>query len=135
MDINRFYKNFFITIDSNGISFEFEKLAQLKYWDKIIDKLKSKRDLCERKAKLITANSGISYYLPNKRWLKINKTLDNAYRKRREQIMSACYSIANWIAKNYDYAAIGDYTPNLSAANENAMHRSILNQEVIGESR
>lgn len=129
------HKNFFVAIDNEGISLEFEKLSQLKYWDKVIDKLKSKRDLCERKAKLITTSLGKSYYLPSKRWLRLNKALNNAYNTRREQIKSACYSIANWIAKNYDYVAIGDYTPDLSTAIEKNMHRSMLNQEIIGEFR
>jgi putative transposase len=135
ISIDQNHKNFFVAVDNEGVSFEFEKLAQLKYWDKVIDKLKSKRDLCERKAELITLNSGKSYYLPSKRWSRLNKVLDNAYHTRREQIKSACYSVANWIAKNYDYAAIGDYTPDLSTAVEDNMRRSMLNQEIIGEFR
>lgn len=129
------HKNFFLGIDNNGVSYEFEKLMQLKYWDKVIDKLKSKRDMCERKSKLVSNNEGKSYYLPSKKWSRLNNALDNAYNTRREQIKSGCYSIANWIAKNYDYAAIGDYTPNLETAKHDNMHRSMLNQEVIGEFR
>lgn len=85
--------------------------------------------------KLIETETGKSYYLPSKRWTKLNNALDNAYHKRREQIKSSCYSIVNWIAKNYDYVAIGDYTPSLNTATQDNMHRSMLNQEIIGEFR
>ncbi len=129
------HKNFFVAIDNNGVSYEFEKLNQLKYWDKVIDKLKSKRDLCMKKSKMITTKTSKNYYLPSKRWLRLNKVLNSIYNKRREQIKSACYSIANWIAKNYDYVAIGDYTPSLNTAIVKNMHRSMLNQEVIGKFR
>lgn len=133
--IDQNHKNFFVAIDNTGISYEFEKLSQIKYWDKVIDEIKSKRDLCSRKSKLIETETGKTYYLPSKRWTKLNNALDNAYHKRREQIKSSCYSIANWIAKNYDYVAIGDYTPTLDTATYDNMHRSMLNQEIIGEFR
>ncbi|WP_200804917.1 RNA-guided endonuclease InsQ/TnpB family protein [Anaerosalibacter sp. Marseille-P3206] len=133
--IDQNHKNFFVAIDNTGVSYEFEKLPQTKYWDKVIDEIKSKRDLCSRKSKLIETETGRSYYLPSKRWTKLNKALDNAYHKRREQIKSSCYSIANWIAKNYDYVAIRDYTPSLNTATYDNMHRSMLNQEIIGEFR
>jgi Transposase and inactivated derivatives len=70
-----------------------------------------------------------------RRWERLNKALNNAYNCRREQIKSACYSIANWTAKNYDYAAFGDYTPSVNTSTENNMHRSMLNQDVIGSLR
>jgi len=65
----------------------------------------------------------------------LNRALNRAYNSRREQIKSACYSIGNWLAKNYDYVAFGDYTPTIDIAIETNMHRSMLNQSVIGTLR
>lgn len=129
------HKNFFVAIDYKGDSFEFEKLGQLKYWDRVIDKLKSKRDQALRKAKKRKSLGGKIYYLPSKRWERLNKALDMAYHRRREQIKSSLYAISNALAKKYDHVAIGDYTPSLDTAIRKTMHRSMLNQECIGEFR
>lgn len=135
LSIDPNHKNLFMAVDNKGISYEFSKLYQLKYWDKVIDKIKSKRDLCMKKAKNGTTENGITYFITSKRWQRLNKALDKAYNSRREQIKSACYSIANWAAKNYDYVAFGNYTPTMNVAIEDNMHRSMLNQEVIGTLR
>ena len=140
-DVNRWlsidpnHKNLFVAVDNNGVSYEFCKLYQLKYWDEVVDSIKSKRDICVKKSKTNAAENGTEYFIPSKRWSRLNKALDRAYNSRREQIKSACYSIANWTAKNYDYVAFGDYTPTVDTAVENNMHRSMLNQEVIGTLR
>lgn len=135
LSIDPNHKNLFMAVDNKGISYEFSKLYQLKYWDKVIDKIKSKRDLCMKKAKKSTTENGITYFIPSKRWQRLNKALHKAYNSRREQIKSACYSISNWAAKNYDYVAFGNYTPTMNVAIEDNMHRSMLNQEVIGTLR
>ena len=129
------HKNLFMAVDNNGISYEFSKLYQLKYWDKVIDGIKSKRDICTKKAKKIITEKGATYFTPSKRWKYLNNALARAYNSRREQIKSACYSIGNWLAKNYDYVAFGDYTPTIDIAVEANMHRSMLNQAVIGTLR
>lgn len=132
LSIDPNHKNLFMAIDSTGVSYEFSKLYQLKYWDKVIDTIKSKRDICMRKSQTRIADNGREYYIPSKRWIRLNKALNRAYNSRREQIKSAVFSIANWTAKNYDYVAFGDYTPTTDTSIENNMHRSMLNQEVIG---
>jgi len=129
------HKNFFTAIDYQGNSFEFKKLPQLKYWDKIIDKLKSKRDKALRKAKKRKSKGDKVYFLTSKRWERLNEALDKAYHRRREQIKQAMYAIANDLAKRYDYVAIGNYTPSTDTAIYDNMHRSMLNQEVIGQFR
>ncbi len=45
------------------------------------------------------------------------------------------YALANDLAQRYDYVAIGDYTPSTDTAVYDNMHRSMLNQEVIGQFR
>lgn len=130
--IDQNHKNLFVGIDNEGTTIEFEKLYQVKYFDKLIDEIKSKRDLCNRKNKLKYTEHGSKYYLPSKRYVKLSKILDKLYHKRREQIKLIMYSISNYIAKNYDKAIIGDYTPTLEVANEKNMHRGMLNQSLIG---
>lgn len=130
--IDQNHKNLFVGIDNEGTTIEFEKLYQTKYFDKLIDEIKSKRDLCKKKNKLKHTKHGSKYYLPSKRYVKLSKTLDKLYHKRREQIKLIMYSISNYIAKNYDKAIIGDYTPTLEVANEKNMHRGMLNQSLIG---
>ncbi len=132
ISIDQNHKNLFVAIDNEGNTFEFEKLYQVKYFDRLIDEVKSKRDLCNRKNELRYTEHGSKYYLPSKRYLKLNKTLDKLYHKRREQIKLIMYSIANYIAKNYDKAIIGDYTPTLEVASEKNMHRGMLNQSLVG---
>ncbi|MBC8062583.1 MAG: transposase [Clostridiaceae bacterium] len=129
------HKNLFMAVDNNGVSYEFSKLYQLRFWDKIIDKIKAKRDLCRKKSKKVITENGATYFIPSKRWNHLNRALDRGYNSRREQIKSACYSIANWLAKNYDYVAFGDYSPSIDIAIETNMHRSMLNQAVIGTLR
>ena len=129
------HKNLFMAVDNNGVSYEFTKLSQIKYWDRVIDSIKSKRDLCLKKSKQTTTENGSTYFIPSRRWQRLNKALDKVYNSRREQIKSACYSIANWIAWNFDYVAFGDYTPTVEIAIEDNMHRGMLNQEVIGSLR
>jgi len=129
------HKNFFTAIDYQGNSFEFGKLPQLKYWDIVIDELKSKRDKALRKSKKRQSKGGKTYYLPSKRWKRLNDALNKAYHRRREQIKQAMYAIANELANRYDYVAIGDYTPSTDTAIYDTMHRSMLNQEVIGQFR
>ena len=112
------HKNFFVGIDNSGKSIEFEKITQTKFFDKVIDEIKSKRDKC------------IKY---SKRYKRINKALINVYHKRREQTKLMCYTVANYIAKHYDHVAIGDYVPIVTK--EKQMHRSMINQEIIGRFR
>lgn len=129
------HKNFFVAVDNEGNSFEFEKIPQLKHWDIVLDRLKSKRDKCKRKSIKVTENEGKDYWLPSERWERLNRALQTAYRVRRDQLKQVRFTVSNWIAKNYDYVAIGDYTPSLDTAVFDTMHRSMLNQEMIGSFR
>lgn len=134
--VDQNHKNFFVAVDNQGRTFEFLKLYQDKYFDRVIDSLKSKRDLCNKKHKQhITTVSKATYYIPNRRYVKLNKALNKAYARRREQIKSIMYAVAHFIAKNYDKVIIGDYVPSKSTAVYDNMHRSMLNQAHIGEFR
>lgn len=135
ISIDQNHKNFFVGIDNNGNTFEFIKLYQTKYFDKQIDELKSKRDKCNRKHKKKTTLSGKTYYVPNRRWVKLNNAINKVQNRRREQIKSIMYSIAHYLTDNYDHIIIGNYVPTKHTAKYDTMHRSMLNQTHIGEFR
>ena len=129
------HKNFFVGVDNEGNSIEFQKLSMIKYWDKTIDKLKSLQDVCEKKYRRRKTKHGNSYTVHSPRWNRLNHALNRAYQKRREQIKTALYSIAHVLYRKYDLVIIGDYTPTNGTAPFDNMKRSMLNQEKIGEFR
>jgi putative transposase len=114
------HKNFFVGINHKGESIEFEKIRVNQHFDSKIDELKSKRDHCKKYSN---------------KWKRRNQALNRLYHRRREQIKSLCFTVANYLAKNYDQVVIGDYTPSLVTANQKNMHRSMLNQSIIGHFR
>ncbi|GAA3329007.1 hypothetical protein GCM10020331_075300 [Ectobacillus funiculus] len=72
---------------------------------------------------------GSSYTVHSSRWNRVNKALNIAYHKRREQIKTALYSIAHELYQRYDLVIIGDYTPTNGTTRFDNMKRSMLNQE------
>ncbi|MBZ5752697.1 RNA-guided endonuclease InsQ/TnpB family protein [Metabacillus rhizolycopersici] len=129
------HKNFFVAVDDQGISYEMSTLFQTKYWDQKIDQIKSKRDRCTRKSIQHTTEYGTAYWQPSRRWSRYNRTLNQAYNTRREQIKVSLYSMSHWLFDQYDVVFIGDYTPTNETATSKKMKRSMLNQEHIGQFR
>ena len=129
------HKNFFVGVDYKGESIEFEKLKLIKYWDNVIDELKSKRDKCEKHYRKRKTKQGIRYTVHSPRWNRVNRALMKAYQKRREQIKTTLYTIAHWLYREYDLILIGDYVPTNETAKYETMKRSMLNQEEIGQFR
>lgn len=129
------HTNFFVGIDNEGKSIEFENVYQIKYFDTQIDRLKSKRDICKRKSKKNISLSGDVYYTPSRRYVRLNKALNKLYHKKRVQTKTALYTIANQVVKEYDVIAIGNYVPDADTIIEKRMNRSMLNQSVISKFR
>lgn len=129
------HKNFFVGINNEGKSVEFENLYQIKYFDKEIDKLKSKRDKCLRKSVKCINEYGNEYFKPSRRYSRINKALNKVYFKRKMQIKDALYKISHNLCDNYDVILIGNYVPSIDNSLQNNMHRSMLNQTIIGQFR
>jgi putative transposase len=129
------HKNLAVGIDHLGNSFELKALTStLKYWDKRIDHIKSKRDHCVKQSKLIiTPNT--EYWKPSKRWSHLNQALERAELTRREQIKQVLYSYAHYFSKKYDHILIGDYVPTPDLAQFGTMKRAMLNQTPIGQFR
>ena len=111
------HKNLAVGIDNEGRSYELKSLSsKLKYWDKRIDQIKSKRDKCQKHSKLvITPNT--QYWKPSKRWSYLNRVLEKAELARREQIKQELYSFAHYFSHKYDHILIGDYVPTPDLAN------------------
>lgn len=115
IDMN--HKNFFVAITDKGISYEFVKSNIVKYFDKQIDKMKSKLSYTKKGS------------IRHKRF---SKTLSCLYIKRKEQVKQYLYTLSHYLVKNYDTIIIGDYTPTNDTATSPNMKRSMLNQEHIG---
>ena len=129
------HKNLMVGIDYQGHSIEFARTDIIKYWDKIIDGLKSRRDKCERKSVFIKTYEEKGYWQPSRRWTKYNDALEKAYATRREQNKQEVYSLANSLMKCYDAVLIGDYVPSTGTAKFKNQRRSMLNQTYIGTIR
>ena len=108
------HKNFFVAIDNVGNAYEFRNLYQIKYFDRLVDDLKSKRSKSAKKS-------------------KFNKALMRIYNKRNTQTETILFSIANFLVKNYDIIAIGDYTVSSKGIKYREMRRKMLNQSIIGK--
>ncbi len=129
------HANFFVGMDNQGNSIEFGNLYQIKYFDKQIDIVKSKRDRCKRKSVMNFTDYGKIYYTPSKRWTRLDKALTKLYHKRSEQLKTALYTIANQLVREYDAIAIGDYIPDVTGVEMKVMRRKMANQSVISKFR
>jgi putative transposase len=96
------HKNFAYAVGSDGKATEIQNPYFLKSFDKRIDRLKSKRDHCQKQARLITREDGSQFWLPSRRWLMLNSRLQDVLRKRREQTKQFLYTVANRLYHDYD---------------------------------
>lgn len=135
ISIDQNHKNFFVGVDYKGETYEFERFYADTYFDKKIDFVKSKRDRCLRKAKKQVTEYGNTYYIPSKRYQRLDLAVQRLYARRREQMKSGMYQIAHFLCKNYDEIIIGNYVPGKETAKSGTMRRSMLNQSHIGEFR
>ena len=131
--INPNHKNMFVGIDYLGNTIEMNNFSSIKFLDKEIDKLKSKRDKCKKKSKKIETLNNNFYFKNSKRYYRYDKALNKVYQKRREQIKCFCYTLANVLTNNYDIIAIGDYVPSKSDIKQ--INRVVINESIIGKFR
>ena len=137
ISIDQNHKNFFCAIDYKKDTYEFSNNDFIKYIDNEIDKVKSKLSL--KKKFTNKDNKGydkdLKYKIYTKQYQRLKNVLDNLYIKRREQKKTFLNTVANYLYKNYDLVIIGDYVPDTNTATKDNMHRSMLNQSMIGELR
>jgi putative transposase len=125
------HKNLAYGVDTEGKAIEIVNAYFLKVLDKRIDVLKSRRDRCQRKSRLIIREDGSQFWLPSKRWRLFNRLVQEAYRLRREQTKVFLYTLANRLYREYDVVSVGDYTPH-GGGITTAMRRAMNNQSLIG---
>lgn len=129
------HKNLAYGVGTDGQAIEIENCPVLKTLDRRIDELKSKRDSCKRRSKLVQFEredgSIHRHWQPSRRWQKYDQALEKLYRQRREQTKSYLYTVANALCGQYDVIAVGDYTPHGGGLNT-GMRRAMNNQSLIG---
>ena len=130
------HKNIVYGVDASGKSIEVASALWLKYYDKRIDELKSKRDRCLKKSQkiIITDAQGNPLkekFIPSRRWKKYQRVLEKTRHKRQEQTKTFVYTLSHQICKNYDVIAIGDYTPH-GGGITTSMRRAMNNRSLIG---
>ena len=122
-------------MDNQGKAIEILNFEQLKQIEKRIDFLKSRRDRCQRKSKLVEFEredgSIHRHYEPSRRWKFFNDKLEKECQKRREQTKVYLFTLANRLCKEYDIIGVGDYTPRGGGISK-GMRRSMNNHSLIG---
>ncbi len=125
------HKNFAYAVGTDGAATEIKNPYFLKGYDKRLDQLKSKRDKCKKKSRLIMRPDGSQFWLPSKRWLMLNARLQNVLRERREQTKQFLYTVANRLYHDYDAVGVGDYVPHgggITKKMRRAMNNRSLNR-------
>ncbi len=129
------HKNQGVGIDLEGKASHIDNMPNLKSLDRRIDELKSKRDGCKRKAKLITFTrqdgSTHKHWEPSRHYKSYDRALQKLYRLRRDQTKQYLFTLANALYAEYDLVTIGNYTPHGGGINR-GMRRSMNNQSLIG---
>ncbi len=125
------HKNFAYAVGTDGAATEIQNPYFLKGYDKRLDQLKSKRDKCQKKSRLITRPDGSQFWLPSKRWLMLNARLQNVLRERQEQTKQFLYTVSNKLYHEYDAVGVGDYVPHgggITRKMRRAMNNRSLNR-------
>ena len=114
------HTNFFMAMDSEGVSYEMKNLALIVYFDKRICEVKKKRKQCQE---------------GSNRYKHLSLVIDKLYQKRNEELKLALYTISNFLVKHYDKIAIGNYYPRFELATNEVMRYKMLKESVIGKFR
>ncbi len=125
------HKNLGYVVGSDGRAMEIANPYFLKNLQRRIDKLKSRRDRCLRKAKKVELKNDKFFYLPSRRYQKFDEILKRVLQLRRDQTKTYLFTLANKLYKEYDLVGIGDYTPRGGGLGKK-MRRSMNNESLIG---
>jgi putative transposase len=131
------HKNMVYGVDTEGYAIEVAAPHWLKFYDKRIDELKSKRDRCNKSSKKTMIldqqgkPTGKEIQVPSKRWKKYHRALEKALHKRQEQTKTFVYTLAHKLCQRYDCIGIGDYTPDGNGVTT-PMRRAMNNRSLIG---
>ena len=125
------HKNLAYGVDNAGQAIEIANFRGAKYFDREIDRVKSKRDVCLRKSVPVTKDGKVIYFKASRRYQRLDKAHKRLLQKRRDQTKLMLQTVANFLCKHYSVIAIGDYTPRGGGISK-SMRRSMNNQSLIG---
>ena len=125
------HKNLAYGVDNQGCAIEITNFPGMKYFDREIDAIKSKRDKCKRKSVAVVEDGKVLYYKASRRWTRLDEALKSLQQKRRDQTKQMLQTLSNFLSKNYEVIAIGDYTPRGGGISR-GMRRSMNNRSLIG---
>ena len=131
IDLN--HSNFFVAVDSDGESFEFERLKVAQIHDANIDAIKKKRDT--NHTTKIERYDGSSYTIFSNAYMFYNNIVVKEYVKKYNDLHRIFYMISNYLVERYDIIAIGDYTPQVRDTSTTAMRRSMINESYTSDFR
>jgi len=131
------HKNFAYGVGTDGRAFEIQNLEGLRATDRRIDRLKAKRDRCQRKSRLVQVvrqdKSVGRHWEPSRRWNTINQALKRAEQKLRDQKKHFLFSVSNKLCKRYDLIGVGDYAPAQGDAGlGRKTNRAMKNRSLLG---
>lgn len=125
--------NLFTAIDSDGVSFRFEKLQMISYFNKKIFQINTKIDICNKCLEKADSPDEKIRYINAIR--KLKKALIKKYRVKAEQVKTALNIIAKWLFERYDTVVIGDYVPPVTQGINSSMRRAMSEDYHIGQFR
>ena len=108
------HKNFAYALDPTGHAFEIGNLL-LKPAERMLDKLKSRRDRCKRKSlwvDTVRQDASVStHWRPSRQRQAVDSVITRLEQKVRDQKKHFQYALANRLCRDYDLIGIGDYVP------------------------
>lgn len=130
------HKNFGYALDMQGRAFEIDNL-ELKQSERMLDKLKSRRDRCVKKSlwvDTVRADGTVStHWRPSRKWHSFNAAILRLQSKVRDQKKHFMYSLANALCQQYDVIGIGDYVPaNADHGKGKVYNRAVRNRTLHG---
>lgn len=133
-------KNLGYGVSNHGEACEYDNCPALKELDRRIDKLKSKRDRCVRRGRLVefTRDDGTvhRHWEPSRRWARYDRALKAAEAKKRDLVKHFFYSVGHRLFETYDVVGIGDFVPaNASSGLGKKANRTIRNNRHLGRLR
>lgn len=130
ISLDQNHENFFMALDSRGITYRFNRLLSERYFNKQIDSIVDKMKECgsiKEDGELVLTDS--------KRWRYLNRALYRLCNKRKEQTFVALHTISKWLTHRYDCIIIGNYLPQKKDIPEHNMEDTMLQRSHIGRFR
>lgn len=130
------HKNLAYGVGSDQQAVEIAAPSWIKKLDRRVDELRAKRDCCKRRSQKVYKKNEAGENLENffwkasRRWIQLNRLLEDVLRKRREQTKTFLFTAAQALFEHYDLVSIGDYAPDGSGSTT-AMRRAMNNRSLI----